>query len=106
MGLELIDQATKKIRINWDKLEVSQGHQQNCYDPKHKIIEFEDDDFIFLKVRPIKGIPKFVQEGKWSPRYIRPFEIIEKVGKVTYKLALPLDMFDIYNIFHVSILKR
>ena len=49
---------------------------------------------------------RFGKNGKLSPRFIGPYEMIEKVGPMTYRLALPLDLEKIHNIFHVSILRR
>ncbi|PKU60269.1 uncharacterized protein LOC110114355 [Dendrobium catenatum] len=54
----------------------------------------------------MKGISRFGQSGKLSPRFIGPFEIIERVGQVAYKLALPSDMSEIHNVFHVSMLRK
>ena len=45
-------------------------------------------------------------KGKLSPRFIGPFEILEKVGEVAYKLALPPSLADVHNTFHVSMLKK
>ena len=49
---------------------------------------------------------RFGKRGKLSPRYIGPFEILEKVGKVAYRLALPPDLSSVHNVFHVSMLKK
>ncbi|PKU60733.1 hypothetical protein MA16_Dca028271 [Dendrobium catenatum] len=54
----------------------------------------------------MKGVTRFGQSGKLSPRYIGPFEIIEKVGPVAYKLALPTDMSDVHNVFHIAMLRK
>ena len=51
-------------------------------------------------------VMRFGKKGKLSPRFIEPFKILEWIGKVTYKLALPLELFSGQNIFHVSILKK
>ena len=60
----------------------------------------------FLKVSPCKKVTRFGKNGKLSPRFISPYEVIEKVGPVTYRLALPPDLEKIHNVFHVSTLRR
>ena len=49
---------------------------------------------------------RFGKNGKLSPRFIGPYEVIEKVGPVAYRLALPLELENIHNVFHVSMLRR
>ncbi|KAL5764599.1 hypothetical protein ACOSQ2_017193 [Xanthoceras sorbifolium] len=49
---------------------------------------------------------RFGQKGKLSPRFIGPYEILERVGLVAYRLALPLELEKIHNVFHVSMLRR
>ena len=49
---------------------------------------------------------RFGKNGKLNPRFIGPYEVIEKVGPVAYRLALPLELEKIHNVFHVSILRR
>ena len=49
---------------------------------------------------------KFDKHGKLSPRFIGPFEILERVGTVVYQLALPPNMSGVHEVFHVSMLRR
>ncbi|KAL4283338.1 hypothetical protein GQ457_16G019340 [Hibiscus cannabinus] len=63
-------------------------------------------DKVFLKVSPWKKVLRFGKKGKLSPRYIGPFEVLEKVGFVAYRLALPPKFDKIHNVFHVSMLRR
>jgi hypothetical protein len=63
-------------------------------------------DNVFLKVSPTKGIFRFGKKGKLSPRFIVPFEILEKVGVVAYRLALPPNLSSIHLVFHVSMLRK
>ena len=55
---------------------------------------------------PKRGVVKFEKRGKLSPRFIRPFEILERVGTVAYRLALPPNMSGFHEVFHVSMLRR
>jgi hypothetical protein len=57
-------------------------------------------------VAPIKGITGFGKKRKLNHRYIGPFEILDKVGAVTYCLALPLGLAKIHDVFHVSMLRK
>ena len=54
----------------------------------------------------MKGVMRFGKKGKLSPRYIGPFEITERIGKVAYRLALPPDLASVHNVFHVSMLRK
>ncbi|KAL5550449.1 hypothetical protein UlMin_000625 [Ulmus minor] len=69
-------------------------------------LEFQVGDLVFLKVAPMKGFMRFGKKGKLSPRYIGPFEILERIGKVAYKLALPSELSTVHNVFHVSMLQK
>ncbi|XP_031281179.1 uncharacterized protein LOC116139638 [Pistacia vera] len=49
---------------------------------------------------------RFGKKGKLTPRYIGPFEVLERVGKVAYRLALPMSMERVHNVFYVSLLHK
>ena len=59
-----------------------------------------------MKVMPKRGVVRFEKRGKLSPRYIRPFEVLEKVGAVAYQLALPSSFLSVHEVFHVSMLRK
>ena len=61
---------------------------------------------MYLKVSPMKVVKRFGVKRKLAPRYVGPYQIIERKGNVAYKLQLPLEMRAIFNVFHVSQLKR
>ena len=61
---------------------------------------------MFLKVSPWKKVMRFEKNGKLSLRFIKPYEVIEKVGSVAYRLALPPELEKIHNVFYVSMLRR
>ena len=55
---------------------------------------------------PKRGVVRFGKRGKLSPRFIGPFEILERVGTIAYQLALPSSMSGVHEVFHVSMLRR
>ena len=55
---------------------------------------------------PKRGVVRFSKREKLSPRFIGPFEILERVGTVAYRLALPPNMLGVHEVFHVSMLRR
>ena len=61
---------------------------------------------VFLKVMPKRGVVKFGKRGKLAPRYIKPFEVLERVGTVAYRSALPLSLSSVYEVFHSSMLRK
>ena len=52
------------------------------------------------------GVVRFGKRGKLSPRFIGPFEILERIGTVAYRLALSPSMTDVHEVFHVSMLQK
>ncbi|XP_076930103.1 uncharacterized protein LOC143594749 [Bidens hawaiensis] len=75
-------------------------------DVRPKPLEFEVGDMVLLKVSPWKGAIRFGKKGKLSPRYIGPFEVLERIGAVAYRLKLPLELGNIHDTFHVSNLRK
>nr|GFB92909.1 putative reverse transcriptase domain-containing protein [Tanacetum cinerariifolium] len=69
-------------------------------------MQFEVEDRIMLKVSPWKGIVRFGKRGKLNPRYVRPFKVLAKVGKVAYRMELPQELSRVHHNFHVSNMKK
>ncbi|XP_021681094.2 uncharacterized protein LOC110665339 [Hevea brasiliensis] len=63
-------------------------------------------DYVFLKVSSMKGVIRFGKEGKLASRYIRPFEVIDKVRTVANRLELPLSLSHVHQVFHISMLRN
>ncbi|XP_062164987.1 uncharacterized protein LOC133871574 [Alnus glutinosa] len=61
---------------------------------------------VFLKITPMKGVLRFGRKGKLSPRFVGPFEILEKFGTVAYRLVLPPNLARVHNMFHISMLRK
>ena len=69
-------------------------------------MRYEINEKVFLKVSPWKKVMRFGKNDKLSPKFIAPYEVIEKVDPVAYRIALPQELEKIHNFFHVSMLKR
>ena len=63
-------------------------------------------DHVFLKVMPKRGEVRFDKRGKLAPRYIGPFEILERVGTFAYLLTLPPSLSGVHEVFRVSMLQK
>ncbi|CAM8890537.1 unnamed protein product [Rhodiola kirilowii] len=101
-----IRDATDKVRLIKDRLLAAQSRQKSYADPKRRELEFQVGDHVFLRVSPMKGVMRFGKKGKLSPRYIGPFEILERVGNVAYRLAFPPTLFGVHPVFHISMLRK
>ncbi|GJW74887.1 putative reverse transcriptase domain-containing protein [Tanacetum coccineum] len=88
-GPELIQETTEKIVLIKQRMQAAQDRQKSYADRKRKPMEFEVGDRVMLKVSPWKGVVRFGKRGKLNPRYVGPFKVLAKVGKVAYRLELP-----------------
>ena len=85
---------------------MAQSRQKSYANVRRRSLEFEVGDHVFLNVMPHRGVVRFGKHKKLSPRFIRPFEILERVGTVAYWLALPPSMSGVHKVFHVSMLRK
>ena len=88
------------------RLLTAQSRQKSYADRWRRPLEFEIGDHVFLKVMPKRGVVKFSKRGKLSPRYIGPFEGLERVGTIAYRLALPPSLSGVHVVFHVCMLRK
>ncbi|KAK1413191.1 hypothetical protein QVD17_34962 [Tagetes erecta] len=103
---EVVEATNEKIDQIRAHLKVAQDRQKSYADKRRRPIEFQEGDYVMLKVSPWKGVIRFRKRGKLSPRFIGPFKIIARVGQVAYRLELPEELNGIHNTFHVSYLRK
>ena len=106
IGPNLIQETKEKVKMIKERLKVATNRHKSYANMKRKDIRYEIGEKVFLKVSPWKKVMRFGKNDKLSPRFIGPNEVIEKVGPVAYRLALPPDLEKIHNVFHVSMLRR
>ncbi|GJW00514.1 putative reverse transcriptase domain-containing protein [Tanacetum coccineum] len=95
----------RKLLIK-EKLKAARDRQKSYADNRCKLLEFEVGDRVLLKVLPWKGIIHFGTKGKLAPRYVGPFEILERISPIAYRLRLPEELSSVHDTFHVSNLKK
>ena len=86
---DLIQETEEKVKVIRERLRVATYRQKSYANMRRKDIRYEIGEKVFLKVSPWKKVMRFGKKGKLSPRFIGPYEVIEKVGLVAYKLTLP-----------------
>ena len=105
-GPDLIRDTSEKVSFIRQRLLMAQSRQKRYADERRRPLEFEVGYHISLKVIPKRGVVRFGKRGKLSPRFIRPFDILERIGIVAYRLALPPSMIGVHEEFHVSMLRK
>jgi hypothetical protein len=98
--------TTSAIEVIRQRLRTAQSRQKSYADVRRRPLEFVVGDHVFLKVSPRRGTVRFGKKGKLAPRYVGPFEVLERVGVVAYRLGLPPRLSGVHNVFHISMLRK
>ncbi|GKB82144.1 putative reverse transcriptase domain-containing protein [Tanacetum coccineum] len=105
-GPEIVQETTDKIVQIKERLKVARDRQKSYADNRRKPIQFSVGDKVLLKVSPRKGVVHIGKRSKLSPRYVGPFEVVERVGHVAYRLRLSQELVGIHDTFHMLNLKK
>ncbi|KAD2392875.1 hypothetical protein E3N88_39852 [Mikania micrantha] len=105
LGLNSFKKQPTRSQIQ-SRLKAARDRKKSYADRRRKPLEFQVGDRVLLKVSPWKGIVRFGKKGKLAPRYVGPFEILERIGPIAYKLKLPVELRNVHDTFHVSNLKK
>ena len=106
LGPKLVQLTVEKMALIKERLKTVQSRQKSYADNRRRDLEFEVGDHIFLKVSPMNPVMRFGSKCKLSPRFVGPFEILERVGPMAYEVALLLSMSKVQNVFHVLTLRK
>ena len=104
IGLDLVKDTSENVDLIRKRLLTAQIRKKRYTDRHRRPLEFEVGDHVSLKVMLKRGMVRFGKRGNLSLRYIGPFEVLERVGTVTYLLALPPGLSGVHAVFHVFIL--
>ncbi|GKE23960.1 putative reverse transcriptase domain-containing protein, partial [Tanacetum coccineum] len=100
LGTNLDMKTTEKIIQIKQRIQAAHDRQKSYADLKRKPMDFQVGDKVMLKVSPWKGVIRFGKWGKFNPRYVGPFKVLEKVRSIAYKLELWQDLSRVHNTFH------
>ena len=105
-GLDLIRETSEKVDLIRKHLLTTQSRNKSYANQRQLPLEFEAGDHVFLRVMTKRGVVRFDKGEKLSPRYIGPFEILERVGTVAYWLPLLPSLSGVNEVFHASMLRK
>jgi hypothetical protein len=105
-GPAFVKEAEEKVALIRKRLLEAQRRQKSYADNTRRELRFEEGDFVYLKVSPMRGVKRFQVKGKLAPQFVVPYPIIGRIGPAAYRLELPESMSDIHNVFHVSQLRK
>ena len=106
LGPEIVQVTTDNVKVIRDRLKIEQDRQKSYADNRKRDLEFQVGDQVFMRISPWKGVLRFGKKGKLSPRYMGPYEIVERIGEVAYRLRLPPELARIHDVFHVFMLRK
>ena len=106
LGSELVQTTNAAIQKIRARMLTTQSRQKSYADVQRKDLEFDVGNMVFLKAAPMKGVLRFKKKGKLSPHFVGPFEILERISPVAYRLALSPAFSAVHDVFHVSMLRK
>ena len=86
IGPDLIQETKENVKMIRERLKVANDRQKSYADVKRKDIRYEIGEKVFLKVSPWKKVMRFGKNGKLNPRFIGPYEVIEKKRRVKWHI--------------------
>jgi hypothetical protein len=104
--LDILQEAERQVYMVRENIRVAQSRQKSYANHRRRELSFEVGDFVYLRVSSMRDLRCFKVRGKLTPRFIGPFKILEKRGKVAYQLELPPQLCDVHDVFHVSQLNK
>ncbi|WMV29958.1 hypothetical protein MTR67_023343 [Solanum verrucosum] len=103
---ELVHEAMEKVRFIREIMKMDQRRRKSYADVRRRDLEFDVGDWVYLNFFATKGVKRFGKKGKLSPRYVGLYQILRRIGRVTYVLDLPNYLVSVHPVFHVSLLKK
>nr|AAK52169.1 putative polyprotein [Oryza sativa Japonica Group]AAN64470.1 putative polyprotein [Oryza sativa Japonica Group] len=105
-GMDILREAEEKVKIIQERLRVAQSRHKSYADNRRRDLSFDEGDYVYLCVTPLRGVHRFHTKGKLAPCFVGPYKIVSRRGEVAYQLELPQSLAGVHNVFHVSQLKK
>ncbi|XP_055835151.1 uncharacterized protein LOC129903625 [Solanum dulcamara] len=102
----LVIDAMEKVRLIRERFKMAQSHQKSYSDVRKRDLEFDVDDWVYLKDLSMKGVMCFGKNGKLNPRYVGIHKILTYIDKVAYELDLPFELAIVHLVFYVLLLRK
>ncbi|XP_020240110.1 uncharacterized protein LOC109818964 [Cajanus cajan] len=106
VGPEIILETTEKVKQIQERMRVAQSREKYYADKRRKPLEFSEGEHVFLKVTPTTGVGRAIKAKKLNPKFIRPYQILKRIGPLAYQIALPPFLSNLHDVFHVSQLRK
>jgi hypothetical protein len=106
LGLDMLVQMTEQVKLIREKMKAAQDRQKSYSDLHRRPDEYAVGDKVLLRVSSVTGMVRFGARGKLRPRFIGLYDIVEKIGKLAYRLAVPNALVKVHNVFNIFQLKR
>ena len=89
LGPEMLQKVTEQVKLIRERIKTAQDRQKSYCDKRRKPLEFQAGEHVFLKISPVTGIGRALKSRKLTPKFLGPYQILEKIGPVAYRVALP-----------------
>ena len=87
VGPKLLRQTTEKVKHIQERMRASQSRQKSYADRRRRPLDFEPGDHVLLRISLTTGVGMAIRSKKLSPKFIGPYQILRRIGPVTYEIA-------------------
>ena len=98
----MVRETSERVDLIRRWMKMAQDRQKSYADKRRRDLEFAVGDLVFIIVSPLRKVVRFGSNGKLAPRFVGPFPITERVGKMAYRVKLPERLAGVHGVFHVS----
>ncbi|XP_050909070.1 uncharacterized protein LOC127122833 [Lathyrus oleraceus] len=106
LGPDIVQLTTEKVKLIQEKMKASQSRQKIYHDQRRKNLEFQEGNYVFLRVTLVTSVGRALKSRKLTPWFIGPYQISERVGPVAYRVSLPPNLSNLHDVLHVSQLRK